>query len=443
MSTRYFFALACERAQRATGATGAQLHTFVPGMEHGSVATRQVRLGLLACLTLLGVACAPTLPQSASTTTATAGVAATAAPTRQHRGGSQGNGTSAGPVVRIGAALSLTGSARMFGAAQRSGIKLAQDEINAAQMLGKTRLEVVIEDDGSDREQASAVFGRFIENSHVLAIIGPTLSNTALSVDPLAQQAGVPVLAISNSANSLTEIGDFIFRDSLSESQLTPLTTRLVRSRLKVHQAALLYTDTDPNRAGSRGFKAALQALGVQIAAEQTFEPDQTDFSPQLDEIATSQPDALFINAPSSVAAPILIQARQHGFKSVPIIGSNAFNSDTVLRSAGEAAEGLIVGSAWSASNPTARNQQFIQSYHARYGVDPDQLAAQAYTGVYLVATALRDAGSTSDPRAVRDALERIKQLDTPLGAFSFNASRDPDYLPTVQIVRHGRLQVY
>ena len=223
----------------------------------------------------------------------------------------------------------------MFGAAQRSGIKLAQDEINAAQMLGKTRLEVVIEDDGSDREQASAVFGRFIENSHVLAIIGPTLSDTALSVDPLAQQAGVPVLAISNSANSLTEIGDFIFRDSLSESQLTPLTTRLVRSRLKVHQAALLYTDTDPNRAGSRGFKAALQALGVQIAAEQTFEPDQTDFSPQLDEIATSQPDALFINAPSSVAAPILIQARQHGFKSVPIIGSNAFNSDTVLRSAG------------------------------------------------------------------------------------------------------------
>ena len=187
----------------------------------------------------------------------------------------------------------------------------------------------------------------------------------------------------------------------------------------------MLYTDTDPNRAGSRGFKAALQALGVQIAAEQTFEPDQTDFSPQLDEIATSQPDALFINAPSSVAAPILIQARQRGFKSVPIIGSNAFNSDTVLRSAGEAAEGLIVGSAWSASNPTARNQQFIQSYHARYGVDPDQLAAQAYTGVYLVATALRDAGSTSDPRAVRDALERIKQLDTPLGAFSFNASRD------------------
>src|SRR5450432_2463835 len=87
-------------------------------------------------------------------------------------------------VARIGAALSLTGPARLFGAAQRSGIKLAQDEINLSHMLGSTQLEVLVEDDGSDRNQASAVFQGFIENSHVVAIMGPTLSDTALSVDP-------------------------------------------------------------------------------------------------------------------------------------------------------------------------------------------------------------------------------------------------------------------
>src|SRR5712671_1976531 len=53
-------------------------------------------------------------------------------------------------VARIGAALSLTGPARMFGAAQRSGIRLAQDEINASHILGSTHLEVLIEDDGSN-----------------------------------------------------------------------------------------------------------------------------------------------------------------------------------------------------------------------------------------------------------------------------------------------------
>ena len=137
-----------------------------------------------------------------------------------------------GQVARIGAALSLTGPARMFGAAQRSGIRLAQDEINLSHMLGSTHLEVLIEDDGSDRDQASAVFQGFIE-SHVVAIMGPTLSDTALSVDPVAQQAGVPVLAISNAASGITQIGNSIFRDCLTESQLAPQIIKMVRSRLK------------------------------------------------------------------------------------------------------------------------------------------------------------------------------------------------------------------
>jgi branched-chain amino acid transport system substrate-binding protein len=410
----------------------------------GTVLTPSRRAASAALALALGLAvvaagCAPKQPDTASATSVTA-APSTISPAHNRKSGPKGTGSSTASIARIGAALSLTGSARLFGAAQRSGIKLAQDEINASHMLGGTRLEVIVDDDASDREQASTVFQRFIENSHVLAIIGPTLSDTALSVDTLAQQAAVPVLAISNAASSLTEIGDFIFRDCLSENQLTPQVIKTVRARLKLHKAALLYTDTDPNRAGSHGFKAALQALGIRISAEQTFAPDQTDFSPQLDEIATTRPDALFITAPSSVAAPILIQARQHGFNNVPIVGSNAFNSDTVLRAAGDAAEGLIVGSAWSATNPSPSNQQFVQSYRMRYGVDPDQLAAQAYTGVYILATAIHEAGLPSDPHAVRDALERVRLVDTPLGAFSFNAAHDADYPPIVQIVRHGQL---
>src|SRR5712692_8369638 len=401
--------------------------------------------GLLIGLALVVSGCAPSALESTPTPDASTGLvqpSAASAP-RYRRSGVQGNGESTGRIVRIGAALSLTGSAKLFGAAQRSGIKLAQDEINANHVLGSTRLEVIVEDDASDREQASAVFQKFIENSHVLAILGPTLSDTALSVDPLAQQASVPVLAISNAAGGITQIGNYIFRDSLSESQLTPQIIKMVRTRLKVHKAALLYTDTDPNRAGSHGFKTALQDMGVHIASELSFTRDQTDFSPQLEEIATSRPDALFVTAPAQSAAPILIQARQHGLGNVPIIGSNAFNSDTVLRTAGDSAEGLIVGSAWSVANPSARNQQFIESYRARYGVDPDQLAAQAYTGVYILASAISDAGTTTDPRAVRDALERVNKLDTPLGLFSFNAQHDADYPPSVQIVRKGRLQLF
>ena len=330
----------------------------------------------------------------------------------------------------------------MAGTPQRNAIKLAQDEINANRLLDQVRLEVIVEDDGSDREHAAAVFQKFIENSHVVGILGPTLSDTALAVDPMAQQAGVPVLAVSNAAGGITEMGDFIFRDCLSESQLTPQTVKMVRSRLKLRTAALLYSDTDPNRSGSHGFKAALQDTRVRIVAEQTFAPDQTDFSGEIAEIASSNPDAVFVTAPTHAAANILIQARRYGLDKVPIVGSNAFNSTSVLKMAGDAAEGVIVGSAWSAANPNPRNQQFITAYRARYGTDPDQFAAQAYTGVYLMAQAIKDAHTSSDPRAVRDALERISKLDTPLGAFSFTPARDADFAPIVQIVLNGKFDL-
>jgi branched-chain amino acid transport system substrate-binding protein len=353
------------------------------------------------------------------------------------------SGVSSAPVARVGAALSLTGTAHMIGSAQRNGIKLAQDEINASGMLGQTHLEVIVDDDGSDRDRSAAVFQSFIEDNHVVAILGPTLSDAALTVDPIAQQAAVPVLAISNSASGITQIGNFVFRDNLSESQLTPSVISAVRAQMKLHKAALLYSDTDPNRSGSHGFKTELENAGVRIATEQTFSRDQTDFSSELGAVRASQPDALFVTAPSSAAAPILIQARQAGLTRLTIIGSSTFNSDAVLRSAGDAAEGLIVGSAWSVSGASARNQQFVQSFRARYAADPDQVAAQAYTGVYLIANALKVANSATDTRAVRDALEQTHALPTPLGQFSFNAAHDPDYVASVQVVRQGRLQPY
>ncbi|HEX8969833.1 MAG TPA: ABC transporter substrate-binding protein, partial [Chloroflexota bacterium] len=139
----------------------------------------------------LATACTPlkSTPSSATPATSTAVADSASAAARYRRSGPQATGASSGPIVRIGAALSLSGTARLLGMAQRSGIKLAQDEINASHMLGTTRLEIVVDDDGSTREQAATVFQRFIENSHVVALIGPTLSDTALSVDPMAQQA--------------------------------------------------------------------------------------------------------------------------------------------------------------------------------------------------------------------------------------------------------------
>src|SRR6184192_55195 len=130
-------------------------------------------------------------------------------------GSFQGSGAeaAAGNAVKIGAALSLTGAAASYGAAQRNGIEAALESVNRSNSLGGIRMEVLVEDDGSTKEQGINVFQKFINQDRVSVILGPTLSTTATAVDPLAQQAKVPVLGISNTApKGITDIGDYIFR---------------------------------------------------------------------------------------------------------------------------------------------------------------------------------------------------------------------------------------
>ena len=130
-------------------------------------------------------------------------------------------------VVKIGAALSMTGPAAVYGTTQKVGILAAIEDVNRSGKLPGIRLEAVIEDDASTKEQGIAVYQRFINRDKVAAIIGPTLSNTANAADPLAQAAKVPVVAVSNTTpTGITDIGTYIWRVSLTEGQVIPGASR-------------------------------------------------------------------------------------------------------------------------------------------------------------------------------------------------------------------------
>lgn len=350
----------------------------------------------------------------------------------------------AGKEAKIGFALSMTGGAAAYGATQKNGAQLAIDEINAAAGADGVRLVPLFDDDASTPQQGVNVFNKFINADNVSLIIGPTLSNTAQVTDRIAQEAGVPVLGISNTAKGITDIGDFIFRDSLTEAVVIPNTIRIAKEKLGVKKAAVLYGNDDAfTKGGYDAFKKALADAQIETLSEQTFAKGDRDFSPQLTQIKARNPDAIICSALVEEASGIVSQARTLGIpQSVRIIGGNGFNSPALIKNAGEAAEGVLVGAAWNVTSTSPLNKKFVESYTARYGNPPDQFAAQAYTGVHIVHEAIRKAGST-DRKAIRDALRGIKELETALGRFSFTEGRDADHAPVVQEVKGGRFVVF
>src|SRR5205814_1812092 len=155
----------------------------------------------------------------------------------------------------------------------------------------------------------------------------------------------------------------------------------------KISKVSILYAKDDAfSKSGYDVFKAELQKNNIKILSEQTFASTDTDYKAQLTAIKADNPDAIVVSALAAPAQTILQEARNDvGIDpKVTIIGGNGFNSPAVLKTAGKAAEGLIVGAAWNINASDDLSQKFIANFKKTYGADPDQFAAQAYAGVYI-----------------------------------------------------------
>jgi len=333
-----------------------------------------------------------------------------------------GAGGGGGGGAVFGAALSLTGAAASYGAQQRAGIQAGVDEVNGG---GQTKVSVLFEDDASTKEQGITVFQKFINRDKVSAIIWPTLSNTASAADPLAQQAKVPVLGISNTAaTGITDIGNYIWRDSLTEAQVIPGAFKKAQEKLHFKTAGILYGNDDVfTKAGYDVMQKALQDLGVKVLGTQTFAKPDRDYNAQLTELMAAKPDVLVVSALADNASAIVAQARQRGWTG-PILGGNGFNSPAFIKNAGPAADGVMVGTSWNSLSQDPANQKFLAAMK-KAGVNPDQFSAQAYTGVLILAEAIKQSGGKTGREDIEAGLGKVKDLDTPLGQFSFTPNRD------------------
>jgi branched-chain amino acid transport system substrate-binding protein len=346
--------------------------------------------------------------------------------------------------IPIGAVWSLSGGASVYGVSQQNAANLAVAEINDKNFLGGAKIKLITEDDRSSKEGAQAAFEKLLNQDKVVAIFGPTLSANALAADPIAQEKKVVVMGVSNTAAGITEMGDFVFRNSLPESAVQPNTIKVTKNKLGYKRVAVMYGDDDAfTKAGYDVFKASLDKEGVTILTTETFKKGDTDYSAQLTKIRTLNPEALIVSALAEEGAAIMSQGRQLGIPaSVPIIGGNGFNSPQLAKLAGPAAEGAISGAAWFVTGSAAPNKAFVDAYKAKYNANPDQFAAQAYAGVYLMANAIKSAGASTSV-AIRDSLLKLKDVDTVLGKFSFTANREPVHEPIVQMVKSGEFALY
>jgi len=345
----------------------------------------------------------------------------------------------AAPVqAKIGVISIITGQGAAYGEAITNGIKLARDEVNAK---GEVKIDLKIEDSTGKAEQALSAAQKLINSEKVVAIIGPTLSTEMKVVGPEANASGVPIMGTSNTAAGITQIGKFVFRNSMPESQAIPASIGAAVKKYNIKKVALLYGNDDVfTKSGFDTMKAVTEKMKLKILTIEQFQKGQADYKAQLTKIASMKPDAVFCSALYNEGGVILSQARKMGLK-VPFVGGNGFNSPKVIEIAKDAAEGLIVATPWFGDKKDPKVQSFAAKYEKAYGKKPDQFAAQAYDAYYIMTNALKAAG-TADRAKLRNSLAATKNFQGVLGKFSFDAERDVVMDPSVLIVKGGKFAI-
>lgn len=339
-------------------------------------------------------------------------------------GGKTGGAVSSGAknAAKIGFTAALTGGAAAYGKSEEEGVRLAVEEINKK---GDFPIDLLVEDTKAVPADSMNATKKLIQEK-VSLIIGPMTSNEAKAAGPIIQNAKVPSLEISVTAENITDIGDCIFRNSVPESKNIPQTVKKTHKLLGYKTAAILYAhDNEQHVTAQKYFQKTMEEEGVQVIDVETFGSKDSEYSAQLTNIQHKAPDVIVVCSYYQEGSRILKKMREMGMDQ-PVLGDNGFVSPELGKMAGAAADNVYVSSMWSADRKDEKVQKFVENYTKAYGRAPDQFAASAYDGVYMAMDAMQRAGTTTDHKKIRDALAQMKDFKGVCGTFSFDEKRDP-----------------
>jgi len=362
---------------------------------------------LMSCL--LAIACTPTSNNTTTTNSPTIG----------------GNQT----PIPIGIAVAQTSNVALLGQEEVTGAKIAETYFNQQGGINGTPIRVVFQDTAGDEAGAINAFNTLISQDKVVGIVGPTLSQQAFSADPIAERAGVPVIAPSNTAKGIPQIGKYISRVSAPVAVVAP---NAIEAALKINpqikKVAVFFAQNDAFSKSETGtFQETVKQKGLELATVQTFQTTDTDFQSQVTNAINLKPDLIIISGLSADGGNLVKQLRELGYKGL-IIGGNGLNTSNILPVCKALCDGIIIAQAYSPELKNDVNTAFRKLYTEQNKKEAPQFSAQAFTGVQVFVEALRSLDKKTKINTL--ALPQLRtqlnetllvgKYETPLGDISF-----------------------
>ncbi len=336
-------------------------------------------------------------------------------------GSSGGNGNDNGPI-KIGAVLDITGAGASLGVPERKTLEMLAQQVNDSGGIDGRRIELLIEDNQSTEDGAAKAASKLVQTEKVNILLGASRTGPSLAMRPIAEQAKIPMISLAANEKIVTG-SEWVFKTAQND--------RVVIEKIVDDMTAKGYKKIGLARDAS-GFGEGVaetftelgKDAGIQIVATEKFAPDASDFTAQMVNLRSANPDAVVIWGIPPAASLAQVAYRKVGPK-VPVYQSHGIGNQVFLDTAGDSADGLIaplvrmvVADQLPENDPQKQTvTTFINDYKSAYNENPSTFAGHAYDGFMIAVNALKEVGT--DPNKLRDAIENVSDWPGVSGVFT------------------------
>lgn len=302
---------------------------------------------------------------------------------------------------RIGGIGPITGGAAQYGQGVMNAIQLAVDEVNEAGGINGYNISFNFQDDEADQQKSVNAYNT-LKDWGMQILEGTVTSGAGQAVSAETYADRMFMLTPSASSTDVTNGHDNVFQVCFSDPNQGKVSADYIKDNELATKVGVIYDSSDPYSSGVyQTFAAEAQAIGLEIVATEAFTADsKTDFTTQLQKCKDAEADLLFLPFYYTEGSIVLTQANQMGYAPV-MFGVDGFdgllsveNFDVKL------AEGVYLLTPFAADADDEATKNFVSKYEEKFGGTPNQFAADAYDGVYILKKALESAGLTPEASA-------------------------------------------
>jgi branched-chain amino acid transport system substrate-binding protein len=352
------------------------------------------------------------------------------------------SGTPANAQIKIGFQAPLTGFAATDGKSAKIAADMAIEEINAAGGELGQKLELVTYDDQAKSDQAIFTANKLIGEDGVKLVVNASYSASGRAAAPVFQNAGVVMISAYGVHPDITRAGDDMFRLVHLGPPQGRATALFVGKTLGLKKVSTITMDNDYGQATMEGFLGDAAKNGIEVLNKYSYSLSDRQFGSIVASVKRDNPDGVYATGYFFTGGPLVSQLRAAGV-TVPIVGSQAFDSQKFVEIAGPAAEGTYIVDSFDRARNDAALQRFFAEFQKRAGYPPENVAAITYSAIMLMADGIKRANS-ADPAKVRDALAATKSFPLLTGdLIDFNNLHEVIMTISVNVIKDGKFKFF